>query len=209
MRRALLAVALAASLPSVAFAGGEPERVDRLSTETATEAGDEQREVRIDLDFSDDLELPPEILERLSDEQLHELLQARAVQRSSYPEIVVPLAFFGTVIGITALVIVFRHRRERLRHETIRLSIERGHPISPELLVPGRSSALKRGLLLIGTGVGLALAIAGTGDSDGWAVGMLPITIGAAYLSIWWLEERGGADRADGTGRRPPLDEGL
>lgn len=154
--------------------------------------GGDRIEVNIGGSKDDDLDLSPETMARLSDAQLFDLLKAKQERASDPPvEILVPIGFFAMIVGVTAIVVIFRNRRERLRHETIRLSIERGYPITPELLVPGHVSPLRRGLILLGVGLGLSIMLWGTADESGaWAVGMLPAMIGGAYLLIWWLEQR-------------------
>lgn len=219
MNRSLITLAAAgfvlAAYPDSATAEEERHRGILVKTDTATIGDEEGDSLTVHIggdDGRDDLDLSAETLERLTDAQVFELLKAKQDRPDEAPvEILVPLAFFATVVGITALVIVFRHRREKLRHETIRLSIESGHPITPELLIPGRVSTLRRGLVLLGAGIGLSIMVGVAADDSGaWAVGMLPAMIGAAYIVIWRLEDRkNGSHEIYGSTRMPPPDDSI
>lgn len=190
----------------------EPSSWPKLTITKDGVDGEDDESVSFNLDVGDvrrardDLDLAPETVARLSEEQLFELLMAKQNKPDVEEEVYVPFVFFGTILGVTALVLVFRHRREQLRHETIRISIERGHPISPDLLVPERTSTLRRGLVLLGTGLGLAIMLAGTsGQLRVGTVGLLPACIGAAYLAVWWLEVQSKQSRDDARSARRPL----
>ncbi len=159
---------------------------------------------------SDDLEISPEVVDRLSEAQLVEIIKSRDSVEAPIVAVAVPIAFFLTVVGTTALVLVFRHRREELRHETIRIALDKGMDLSPDLIYPARSvkSAFRRGVVLVAAGLGL-MVILGTVDSEqgSWSLGFLPFLLGLAYLVVWRLEERsrtGGVET--GSSRRYPLD---
>jgi len=152
-------------------------------------------------------ELTPEILEMLDPDSLAEILLTRAeggifdpgVERSviQQVEIVVPLAFFFTILLVVISTLVLRYRRHAQTQETLRLMIEKGAEIPPELLTPPVSQYgdLRRGLILIGVGLSLSILI---GLSEGfgsgsWAVGLVPTFIGAAYLIVWRYSQRAGS----------------
>jgi hypothetical protein len=116
--------------------------------------------------------------------------------------IVTPFAF---VIAIVAINHVNARRKAELRHETIRLALEKGQPLPPELLnMPAtveqkpKSNDRKAGLILIAVGVGLYFFF----SAGGWEsripgnlrwVALIPGLIGVALL-INWFFERGGAN---------------
>lgn len=106
--------------------------------------------------------------------------------------IMVPLGFFACVIGVVALILVFRSRNERTRHETIRLAIEKGVEIPSELLLPSprRRSDVRRGLVLVSGGFGLLIVLWLTSDPGerSWAIGIFPLMVGLGYLAAWWIE---------------------
>ncbi|HET6437450.1 MAG TPA: DUF6249 domain-containing protein [Anaeromyxobacter sp.] len=117
--------------------------------------------------------------------------------------VLVPISVVGIVFGFTALMvgIVFYavHRNSRLRHETIRIALEKGQPLPPNLLDPPSrrrdpvQKDLRSGLLLvaIGLGVGLFLLLAPFGEGQrAWAVGFIPLLMGFAYLAAYAVARR-------------------
>ncbi len=114
---------------------------------------------------------------------------------SDLTEVVTPIAIVGTVFGFTALMIAIvaygRFRNQRLRHETIRLAIEKGQPLPADVLDPvrrrdPRTADLRRGLVLLalGLGAGLFLYFANPPGAPEHtrAVGFVPGLMGVAYL---------------------------
>ena len=116
----------------------------------------------------------------------------------------------AAVLGSYALLIVglvfyFRQRRHQMVNDTLRLMIEKGVPITPELVDSLRSRSgrgaggtlgdprqrkdLRAGLILMGVGLGVVL-LAG---KAGW----IPFCIGAAFLAVWLFER-------DKTPSQPP-----
>jgi len=111
----------------------------------------------------------------------------------------------GTIFGFTAIIVVasmyVRHRARQMRHETIRLALEKGQPLPPEVL-GGSREGLTRGVRLIALGVGLSAFLflvvpsrAGIhGHQHVWAVGLILVAIGVGHLLSDWLTR----------GQRPP-----
>jgi len=112
-------------------------------------------------------------------------------------EIIVPVTMFGMVVGIVWLVSYFNGRKRLTVHETIRLAIEKGQPLSPELMDrmsmvtdPVRAD-LRRGVLFLAFGA--AFAVLGTiiwmEESDALTpmlgVATFPIFLGIAYIGLW------------------------
>ena len=105
---------------------------------------------------------------------------------------------FGMPVAIIIVIGYFGHRRNKLAHETMRAMIEKGVPITPELVAEIRSRGCgssaggrTRGRLLPGlicAGVGTALLIAGSGGDrkGGWIV----LFIGLAFLIVWFVEQQ-------------------
>jgi Flp pilus assembly protein TadB len=117
--------------------------------------------------------------------------------------LLVPLAPFITFIVFSALVFYFRYRRNKMMHETMLAMIEKGVPITPEMLAqlqsrpsrfsnqPGqsRNRRLLPGLIL--TGVGIALLITNLGGNLGASkAGWIVLSVGVAFLIVWFVERK-------------------
>lgn len=90
---------------------------------------------------------------------------------------------FGCSALIVAIVFWGIHRGERLRHETIRIALEKGQPLPPELLErpKSRRTDLQRGAILVALGLGISAFLALEGESS-WGVGLIPASIGVGLL---------------------------
>jgi hypothetical protein len=114
---------------------------------------------------------------------------------SSAPvEIVIPVTLFLAILLGLVSTHMLRIRKQAQLHQTLRLMIEKGTDIPPELFAPPNAahSDLRRGLVLVGVGLSLLILI---GMVDGfaggsWAVGLIPAFIGAAYLIVWRYSQR-------------------
>jgi small-conductance mechanosensitive channel len=97
-------------------------------------------------------------------------------------------------ITIVALAYWHRDRKEQRNHETIRQMIEKGMEIPEHLSFGERpmegSVLLRRGLTMIGTGVGLIIFFFLMGMADIAGVGAIPLFIGLAYLLVRRLEKK-------------------
>lgn len=150
------------------------------------------------------VDLAPEIMQRLSAEQLRDYLMARERAKVDLARIENPhddvvaigiSALFFITLGLSVLVaLLLRHRKEHMMHQTLRAMIEEGQHVPVELLkpVPLKASDLRRGLVFIGAGLGTCLfGLIAAGSTGGmWSVGIIPILIGVGYLLTWWLERR-------------------
>jgi hypothetical protein len=107
--------------------------------------------------------------------------------------ILVPLGFFLMVFGCVGAAFYARFRIERQKHETLRLLIEKGASIPPELLAPPipKNRDLRRGVLLVCAGLAIAVGFALLAPG-GIGLGVIPFTIGLGYLLIWKLDSRQG-----------------
>jgi len=107
-------------------------------------------------------------------------------------------ATFGMPVAIVGIALYFNHRRNKMAYETLHAMIEKGMPITPELVAEIRSkgygtagggrtrSRLLPGLVL--AGVGTALLIGGSrGEARG---GWIVLFIGAAFLIVWFVEQK-------------------
>jgi hypothetical protein len=114
--------------------------------------------------------------------------------------ILVPImGIVGALIMPMLMIIIvcflaFRHRerKQQRNHETIRLMIEKGVQIPPNLSfgeAPETGSPLKRGLKFIGIGAGLIVFFIVLGSTELAGIGAIPLFIGLAYLLSWRLEK--------------------
>jgi hypothetical protein len=119
---------------------------------------------------------------------------------------------FGLPVAIIFIVFYSRHRQNKMVHETVRAMVEKGIPVTPELLdglnarnvkvnVRGnwdnrrpRNQRLLPGLIL--TGVGLALM--GAHPSRAGTGSLIILFIGIAFLIVWLVERKqnGNDERA-------------
>jgi hypothetical protein len=110
----------------------------------------------------------------------------------------VPIFFFlAVLIGLVAR-FYFAHRARQEAHTTVRAALDRGVPLTTDLLerlgdtVPSAGADLRRGVIAIGLGLGLAAFGAVVGADEGTerpmlAIGLVPILLGIAYLLLWRL----------------------
>lgn len=149
-------------------------------------------------------DVPVELLQKLSPEQLQEYLLEREHTRTKLAKvdngsdarvaILVPGFFFATLLSGVLAAFFYRFRKEKQLHETLRLMIEKGAPIPRELLHTPKSPTqdLKRGIVFAAAGLGLTimlLATEGPGKGD-WAVGFIPMLVGAGYILSFYLARR-------------------
>ncbi len=94
------------------------------------------------------------------------------------------LASLALPLALAALVLAFKHRRNRLNQETVLRLAEQGLPVPPELLSPpNRQAGLRGGLVLIALGIGLGAFFAQLGLP--WSIGLIPGLMGLALLVAW------------------------
>ena len=172
--------------------GAAAAETNSTPTDTNSSAAHPTKDTKVD--FSLDLgssPLPHEILDKLSADQIVELEKAKN-SHTDLESIIVPIAFFGCIIGIVAVVVTFRFKRNKMLHETVRTMIEKGTPIPPELLKPHDKprrprSDLRNGLLFIAIGVALILW-SFTGGHIPLVAGLIPLLMGVAFLVTWKIE---------------------
>ena len=96
------------------------------------------------------------------------------------------------------------------RHQTVRAMVEKGVEIPPELLGEGKRPPsprrdLRRGILLVCTGIGIGLFLLFEDGLDEAALGLVPILIGIGYLIVAKLDSK--MDRQ--LGSQAAVDEAL
>jgi hypothetical protein len=136
--------------------------------------------------------LPKEAYDRLSPEQIVELTKTHEPPAAVL--IIITLAMFGTIVGCVALGVGQRLKRTRMLHETLRLMIEKGQPIPPELLqspdgMRRPRNDLRNGLVFVSIGIGFGALLLAEHES-GWPMALIPLLIGVALLVSWKLERK-------------------
>lgn len=107
---------------------------------------------------------------------------------NSLVKIIAIVLAIGSPTLLLGLVLWYKSRKTRLIHETAIRLAEKGQPVPPALFLGGDLpfSDLRRGVVLVGLGLGLALFMYQM-DMP-WSVGLIPFFMGVGYLIVWKLE---------------------
>jgi hypothetical protein len=100
------------------------------------------------------------------------------------------LVAFGLPLLLVAIILLYKHRKLRMTHETIARLAEKGLPVPPELLMAPRtsSSGLRGGMVLVALGIALAAFLGEVGAP--WSIGLIPGLMGVGLLIAWKIEQR-------------------
>ena len=137
----------------------------------------------------------------------------------NFTGMVLGVTFWGVVAAVVIVPLYFRYLEKGRMHETLRLALERGQPIPPELIAaiqsgasvrspPGPDRDLRRGLILLacglgfcGLGYGLWYGLMSVNEISAYITGgsvagfgAIPGLIGVAYLVLWGMN-RGNSVR--------------
>ena len=116
-------------------------------------------------------------------------------------EVFIVASVFGSFAVVFWLYFLFRYRSRAEIQQTIRLALEKGADLSPELLdrlgepEPSKNKDLRRALVWMALGVGLALCGFAVPDPSGHALrgclagAAFPFAIGLAFLIMWKFGE--------------------
>lgn len=104
------------------------------------------------------------------------------------------LSLFGAPVLVVAAIMFFSYLRSRSVHRTVRMMVEKGQPVPPELFAPPKAvrarSDMRRGVVLMMVGIGVMVFFGAVNDWEGgaWSLGIIPFLIGAGHLLVWKLE---------------------
>lgn len=99
------------------------------------------------------------------------------------------LASFGLPLLVIAIILIYKHKRNRLQQETILRLAEKGLPVPADLLrPPERSASPKAGLVLLALGIAISVFFWERGQP--WSIGLIPGLMGLALLIAWKIESR-------------------
>jgi hypothetical protein len=112
-------------------------------------------------------------------------------------DVFIPITLFGAIVAIIWLYSHYNFKKRLTAHESLRLAIEKGQEVSPELvermsyLNDPVKSDLRRGILLIAFGVAfIILGMIVPHDEPEAMRGIIgvssfPVVMGLAYLGLW------------------------
>ncbi|MEM7459548.1 MAG: DUF6249 domain-containing protein [Pseudomonadota bacterium] len=112
-------------------------------------------------------------------------------------EVFVPIFLFASIVAIIWLFSHYNFKKRLTAHETLRLAVEKGQEVSPELvermsyLSDPVKSDLRRGILLIAFGIAFIILglIMPTDEPEATrgviAISSFPVVLGLAYLGLW------------------------
>lgn len=112
-------------------------------------------------------------------------------------EELIPIVMFISIAVVFGLLFWFRHRNRRDMQQTIRLALDKGHELSPELIdrlgqpKAGPRQDLRLALIWLALAVGLALCGWAVPDPTGFTLrgclagAAFPLAIGVAYLIMY------------------------
>lgn len=116
-------------------------------------------------------------------------------------EILIPISMFIVIGVVMSLFYYFRYRTRSQMQQTVRVALERGQELSPELIdrlgeprkAPDRD--LRYGVIAVFLAIGIAVFGFALNEDDAvrpmLAISMLPLAIGIAYLVLWRLDKSG------------------
>ncbi len=110
------------------------------------------------------------------------------------------LALFGFPVAIVAIIMFSSWAKSRSLQRTVRMMVEKGQPVPPELFAAPAGAPLRpwydlrRGIVLLAVGVGIVMffGISAGWDEGVWALGLIPGLIGLGYILAWRLANRHG-----------------
>jgi hypothetical protein len=115
----------------------------------------------------------------------------------SMEDILIPIALFGTIAVIFWLAVSFRHRGQADRQQKIRLALEKGAELTPELIKslsepePPKNKDLRLSIIWLSLAAGLVLCGFAIQDPEGYTLrgclsgAAFPFSIGVAYMIMW------------------------
>lgn len=124
-------------------------------------------------------------------------------------EDLIPIVLFITIGFIAGLFIYLKYRTRQDVQATVRIAIERGESLSPELIetlamnVASPHADLRKGVISLALGAaGVAFAVL-LGEEDAtapiMAVSAFPVVVGIAYLGLWlFIGQKTGQKKSPG-----------
>ena len=187
------------SVPALGQQPKEGPDAPSLSPEIQTQARQAVDRAAADAGLSSGAidKLEPELVYDLVHYKIEQDTRVRKMENIDVVGVVVPISFFLFTFLVFGGVLLHRSRRDRQKHETLRIMVEKGADIPPALLDPpaSRITDLRKGILLLaaGLGFGLFLLVLSAWEPEaimGAPVGLFPVILGLGYLLVWKLEKK-------------------
>ena len=112
-------------------------------------------------------------------------------------EALIPISAFIATALVIIVCLYVSHKNKTQIQETIRLSLDKGDALTPELLESlgtsgsARVKDLRRGVILAAIGVACILGGLIANDVDAFTgfsiIGMFPLLVGSGFLLVWKL----------------------
>ncbi len=128
---------------------------------------------------------------------MHSLIADFHPDHFSVPPVLIPIAFVTAAVAVAVSAIYFHFQRQKLWHETVRLSLEKGVPLPPSWTDNTRPFGpecdarwsrrspfrdLRTGLILVAIGLAISFQMS-DGPGINWhSGGAIPLYIGCAFL---------------------------
>ena len=118
-------------------------------------------------------------------------------------EELIPIVMFISLAVVFVFLFWFRFRSRESMNQTIRLALDKGQELSPELIdrlghpKPGKYKDLRLGVIWLSVALGFALLGLGAGEFAAEALhgtlaaAGLPFAVGLGYLALYFLTGRG------------------
>jgi hypothetical protein len=115
----------------------------------------------------------------------------------------IPIVMFISLAVVLIFLFWFRWRARDGMQQTIRMALDKGHELTPEIIdrlgnpTPGKYKDLRLGVIWLAIAAGLALMALAVGNFASEALhgtlasAALPFAIGLGYLLIYFLTGRG------------------
>lgn len=108
-------------------------------------------------------------------------------------DVIVPIAIFGSLVAIVWLLGVMAQRKRLVVHETIRLAMEKGQELTPQmirdmaLITNPRIADLRRGIVLIALALAFLLIgiINPSETKELFSIAVFPGLVGLAFIVLW------------------------
>lgn len=125
------------------------------------------------------------VVAKLSADQLHDVLRHQKPGNEADIAVVAVIGSYLAAVLIVIAVVAGILRAAQQRGQTLRLMVEKGVQIPPELIAPPPrpQSDLRRGVILASFGIGLGVFLMTVpGLRPMWTLGLVPLFVGIGYL---------------------------